>query len=226
MAFVWIFGILFLFLQSNNTNPKYRNMKVLYVRCSSIDQKTDRQRVNESEFDLVIEDKISGAIPFFERQGGKEVKHLADEGVITKLFIFSIDRAGRDLRDIMNTIHYFTTKGICIEFISQGIRTLDDEGKENAISKLIISILGTVSEMHRNQIREAQLGGIRLAKMKKVYKGRKTGSKEDTLAFLSKEKNKKALELLKKGYKGVEVVKIVGININTITKIKKLGLAS
>jgi hypothetical protein len=44
------------------------------------------------------------------------------------------------------------------------------------------------------------------------------------LEFLSKEKNKKALELLKKGYKGVEVSKIVGININTITKVKKLGL--
>ncbi len=45
------------------------------------------------------------------------------------------------------------------------------------------------------------------------------------LAFLSKEKNKKALDLLKQGYKGTEVNKIVGININTITKVKKLGLA-
>ena len=78
-------------------------------------------------------------------------------------------------------------------------------GKENSISKLMISILGTVSEMHRTQIREAQLEGVRIAKMKKVYKGRKEGSKEDTLAFLSKEKNKKALELLKKGYKAVEI---------------------
>jgi hypothetical protein len=34
-----------------------------------------------------------------------------------------------------------------------------------------------------------------------VYKGRKEGSKEDVLKFLSKEKNKKALEYLKKGYK-------------------------
>jgi hypothetical protein len=44
------------------------------------------------------------------------------------------------------------------------------------------------------------------------------------LAFLSKKKNKKALDLLKQGYKGTEVSKIVGININTITKVKKLGL--
>jgi DNA invertase Pin-like site-specific DNA recombinase len=201
-------------------------MKVLYVRCSTLDQKTDRQRVNEKDFDLVIEDKCSGAIPFFEREGGKEIKKLIDQGVITTLFAFSIDRAGRDLRDIINTIHYFSSKGICINFISQGLSTLNPEGKENAISKLMISILGTVAEMERNQIRERQLDGIRIAKMKKVYKGRKEGSKEDILSFLSKEKNKKALELLKKGYKAVEVSKIVEVHINTITKIKKLGLAA
>jgi DNA invertase Pin-like site-specific DNA recombinase len=77
----------------------------------------------------------------------------------------------------------------------------------------MISILGTVGEMERNQIRERQLDGIRIAKL-------------NALAFLSKEKNKKVLELLKKGYKGVEVSKIVGININTITKVKKLGLVT
>jgi DNA invertase Pin-like site-specific DNA recombinase len=201
-------------------------MKVLYVRVSSIDQKTDRQRVNESDFNLVIEDKVSGSIPFFEREGGKEVKHFADEGVISRLYIYSIDRAGRDLRDIINTIHYFTQKGICIEFISQGIRTMDDEGKENTISKLMISILGTVAEMNRVQIRENQASGIRLAKMKNVYRGRKEGSKEDALMFLSKPKNSKALELLKKGYKAVEVAKIVNVHLNTVTKIKKLGLIS
>jgi DNA invertase Pin-like site-specific DNA recombinase len=201
-------------------------MKILYVRCSTLDQKTDRQRVNEKDFDLVIEDKCSGAIPFFEREGGKEIKKLTEEAVLSKLYIYSIDRGGRDLRDIINTIHYFTTRKICIEFISQGISTLDINGKENTISKLMISILGTVSEMHRVQIREAQLEGVRIAKMKKVYKGRKEGSKEDILSFLSKDKNKKALELLKKGYKAVEISKILEIHINTITKIKKLGLAA
>jgi DNA invertase Pin-like site-specific DNA recombinase len=201
-------------------------MKVLYVRCSTADQKTDRQRVNENDFNLVIEDKCSGAVPFFEREGGKEIKKLTEQGIIKSLAIYSIDRAGRDLRDIINTIHYFTSKGICISFISQGLSTLSPDGKENSLSKLIISILGTVAEMERIQIRERQMEGIRIAKLKKVYKGRKEGSKEDTLAFLSKEKNKRALELLKKGYKAVEISKITDIHINTITKIKKLGLAA
>ncbi len=203
-----------------------KKIKVSYVRVSSLDQKTDRQRVNDSDFDLVIEDKCSGAIAFFEREGGKDVKKLVDEGIIQSLSVWQIDRLGRDLRDIMNTIHYFNQKGVCIYFVAQGLSTLDSEGKENAISKMIISILGIVGEMERNQIKERQLEGIRIAKLKGVYQGRKKGSKEDTLAFLSKEKNRKALEYLKKGYKGVEVSKLTGIHINTITKIKKLALAS
>jgi hypothetical protein len=39
--------------------------------------------------------------------------------------------------------------------------------------------------------------------------------------ILSKTPNKKAVELLKKGYKGTEVSKIVGIHMNTVSKIKK-----
>lgn len=200
-------------------------MKVLYCRVSTIDQKTDRQRIDEKEYQLLIEDKCSGAIPFFKREGGKEVKRLIDKDAKINLSVWSIDRLGRDLRDIINTIHYFTEKGITINFVSQGLATLDAHGKENPIAKMIISILGIVGEMERVQIKERQVEGIKIAKLKGIYKGRNLGSKEDNLSFLNKEKNKKALELLKKGYKAVEAAKIAGIHINTITKIKKLGLA-
>jgi DNA invertase Pin-like site-specific DNA recombinase len=198
-----------------------KKIKVLYVRVSTLDQKTDRQRVTEKDFDLVIEDKCSGAISFFEREGGKQIKKLVDEGILQTLSVWQIDRLGRDLRDIMNTIHYFNQKDVCINFVSQGLTTLDHEGKENPISKMIISILGIVGEMERNQIKERQLEGIRIAKLKGAYNGRRVGSKEDVLSFLSKDKNKKAVEYLKKGFNGVEVSKLTGLHLNTITKIKK-----
>ena len=51
-------------------------ISVLYVRISSLDGKTDRQRVNEKEFDKVIEDKCSGSIPMFERDDGRQLKKL------------------------------------------------------------------------------------------------------------------------------------------------------
>ena len=195
-------------------------MKVLYVRISSIDQRTDRQRVNDKEFDLIIEDKCSGSIPLFDREGGKKILHLLDKGLSLSLHVYSIDRLGRDLKDLINTIHFFKERGVCIYFISQGLRTMDDDGKENPISKMIISILGVVSEMERNQIRERQREGIELGKLRGVYKGRKRGSSEDKLKFL--EKHKKVVDLIRKGYKGSEISSITGKHPNTITKIKRV----
>ena len=136
----------------------------------------------------------------------------------------SIDHLGRDLRDIMNTIHYFTEKKIPVHSLSPRLTTLDEMGNEDATAKLLISILGILGEMERKQILERQLAGIKLAKLRGAYKGRSENSSEDTLTFLSKEKNKKALEYLKKGYKATEAAKLAGVHINTVTKIKKLGL--
>ena len=202
-------------------------MIALYCRVSTLDQKTDRQKVNEKDYGIVIEDKCSGAVPFFQREGGKEVLKLIDKDILTSLAVWTIDRLGRDLRDIINTIHFFNERKISINFISQGLTTLDKTGKENPISKMIISILGVVGEMERSQIRERQLEGIKMAKLKGgVYKGRIEGSKEDVLNFLSKKKNKEALAYLKKGYKAIEISKLTGLHINTITKIKKLGLSA
>jgi DNA invertase Pin-like site-specific DNA recombinase len=95
--------------------------------------------------------------------------------------------------------------------------SLDEEGKENTISKMIISILGIVAEMERKQIKERQREGIELAKLRGVYKGRLNGSKEDIRAFLNKPKVAKTIEYLKKGYKASEISRIVGIHVNTIT---------
>jgi DNA invertase Pin-like site-specific DNA recombinase len=177
--------------------------------------------VNEKEYGLIIEDRCSGAIPFFERQGGKEILGYAEKGLVGSLSVWQIDRLGRNLRDIINTIHFFSERNICIHFISQGLRTLEADGSENPITKMIISILGVVGEMERNQIKERQREGIKLAKARGVYKGRKSNTTEDILTFLSKEKNKKVVDYLKKGYKGTEAAKLSGVHINTVCKIKK-----
>jgi len=199
-------------------------MKILYTRVSTSDQKTDRQRINEKEYNLVIEDKCSGAIQFFERPGGKEILNYIEKGIVSSLSVWTIDRLGRNLRDIINTIHYFSERKIPIVFLNQGLRTIDENGKDNSIANLMISILATVSEMERSQIRERQLEGVKIAKARGVYKGRLQGTTEDVHTFLSKPKNRKALDYLKKGYKMNEAAKLSNVHINTMTKIRRLGI--
>lgn len=197
-------------------------ISILYVRCSTLDQRTDRQRLNEKDYDKVIEDKCSGTIPIFQRAGGKELLKLIEKGIVKSISVWQIDRCGRDLRDIINFLHFTTENKIPVHFVSQGLKTLDENGLENPIAKMIISILGVVSEMERKLILERQREGIDLAKLQGRFLGRQKGTKDDPLKFLSKPKNKKAMELIKKDYKNIEVARITGLNINTITKIKKV----
>jgi DNA invertase Pin-like site-specific DNA recombinase len=198
-------------------------MKVLYIRTSTIEQNSIRQKQNTDETCKIIEDKCSGAIPFFEREGGKKILELTKKGVVDEIIVHEIDRLGRNLLDILKTIAFFNTKKVNIEFKKQGLRTLNEDGTENDISKMVISILGVVAEMERKMIRERQLEGIAIAKANGVYKGRKKDTTEDPIRFLNKTKNKKAVDLLNKGYKNLEVAKIVSLHPNTVTRIKKLN---
>ena len=87
---------------------------------------------------------------------------------------------------------------------------------------MMMSILGTVAEMERTRIRENQREGIELAKLRGVYKGRKSGAKGDIQKWIQKPKIAKTIEYLKKGYKAKEISRIVGIHVNTITKVKRI----
>jgi len=198
-------------------------MKVLYIRTSTIEQNSIRQKQNKDETCKIIEDKCSGAIPFFEREGGKKMLELTEKGVVDEIIVHEIDRLGRNLLDILKTIAFFNTKKVNIEFKKQGLRTLNEDGTENDISKMVISILGVVAEMERKMIRERQLEGIAIAKANGVYKGRNKGTKEGALQFLEKAKNKKALKLLNEGQKQINVAKILGLHPNTVSKINKLN---
>ena len=202
-----------------------KKLNVLYVRVSSIDQNLDRQRVQESKYDKVISDKVSGKVALFEREGGKELLKLISLDLVASISFWQIDRCGRDLKGIVDFLHFTVERQIPVHFIEQGLSTLNQDGTENPVSKMCIAMMSVIAEMNRNLIRSAQKEGIELAKLKgNVFLGRKTGSREDPLKFLTKSKNKHAMELLKKNYKSVEISKITGLHINTITKVKKLML--
>jgi len=49
----------------------------------------------------------------------------------------------------LKTVNYFNERKIPIQFISQGIKTLDTNGKENPVVTKIIQTLGVVAQMER-----------------------------------------------------------------------------
>lgn len=196
-------------------------MKVHYVRVSTTNgQNTDRQKINVN-YDLILEDVCSGSIPLFERPSGKRLKNLVDKGEVTSLSVHHPDRICRNTIDFLQTIEFFKEKGINIHFISQGLQILDDNGKENPVAKMVLSMMGVVADIERSLIRERVKEGIQVAKSKGKYSGRKSGTKEDIFKFLSKPKSQKVIEYIRKGYKQTEITKITGVSPNTIIKIKR-----
>lgn len=172
------------------------NKTVKYIRVSTVEQNPDRQ------LDKLLEnfvDKCSGSIPFQERkEGGRLAKLVSNpKNDIDKIIVHSIDRLGRNTRDILDTIDYFTSLGVCVESEKEGFRTLDEKGNKNATAMMVISIMATLSEWELEMIKERRLEGIARAKSKGKYAGNGGRPKESTSDFLSKDKSQGVLKLLK-----------------------------
>jgi DNA invertase Pin-like site-specific DNA recombinase len=196
-------------------------MKVLYSRVSSQSQNEERQVQKTEGFDYVLVDKCSGLIPLWERPQGSQIKKLIDSNHLTHLEVHSIDRLGRSTLDVLSIWKELTEKGVMVVCRNPTLRNLDENGKEDKFSQLMMSILSTMSDFERSLIRERQMEGIRLRKEKGLYKGRQIGTTESSESFLSKSKNKEISKLLERGLKYSEIQKIHGCSPNLIQKVRR-----
>lgn len=197
-------------------------MKVLYTRIStSINQKVDRQIVDKDQYDYVLMDTCSGSIPLYERPKGSEIEKLISWGKLKELHVHSIDRLGRSTLDTLSTWKDLTEKGIRIICKNPSLQNIDENGKVDKFSELMISILSTLSKFERDQIRERQMEGIRIRKEKGLYRGRRINTSETPTKLLKKPRSKKILEYIDKGYTYDEISKIVPCSRTTIVKVKK-----
>lgn len=148
-------------------------MKAKYARISTANQNIERQLKNEKEFDFVYVDICSGVIPFKKRP---EALNLIRNKKIESVVVAEITRLGRNMRDILKTIEYFTEKKINIHIENLGISTMVN-GESNKTASLIINLLSSISEYERDLLQERTQQGREIAKLKGLYKGRKRGAK-------------------------------------------------
>jgi len=198
-------------------------MKIFYGRVSSVEQNTERQLQNLSGFDYVLTDKCSGVIPLFERPQGSQIRKFIDNGELNHLEIHSIDRLGRCLMSTLEVWNELTQKNIVVVCRNPNIRNIDENGKVDMFSELMMSILSTMSSFEKSLIKERQMEGIRIRQEKGLYGGRKIGSIVSPEKFLNKPKSRKIVEYLNKGnYTYNEISRIVGCSMTTISKVQKL----
>jgi DNA invertase Pin-like site-specific DNA recombinase len=194
-------------------------MKGRYVRTSSTTQSNARQLQKQHPEEKIYIDVISGAIAFKERPAAKELIEEIEAGTIDYLTCESIDRIGRSAFDIQCTIQYLNDKGVTLKVENLGIESFVKD-KPSPIFKMITDVLANVAELTRNNIREAQAQGIKIAVAEGKYKGRVKGSSASDDEVLTK-------------YKGVvkaikqhpdlslrKIASIADVSLGTVQKVK------
>ena len=146
-----------------------------YCRVSSRDQNEDRQlitmkKMNVSEKNVFV-DKQSGKD--FNRPQYKRLMHRIKAGDV--LYIKSIDRLGRNYRDIQEQWKIIT-KDKCADIVVVDMPLLDTRREKNLlgtfISDIVLTLLSFVAENERVNIHQRQAEGIAAAKARGVRFGR------------------------------------------------------
>ena len=194
-----------------------------YMRTSHYLQNVATQIDKIEEGWKIYEDSgISGRIPFNERKSALKLLNDIKDGRIKEVKVLRIDRLGRSVSDIIQTINNIHSFGVPITSISEGITTLDDKGNQTPTTGLLINVLSSLSEFFYHQNREKTLFGIELAKKQGKYKGRITESREEISKYLNKPKIKKMTEMIKQGNSIRSICRVLECSPNSVYKLKKV----
>ena len=178
-----------------------------YRRVSSEDQNFDRQDLGD--VDKLFEEKLSGKSAKDRPALNQMIDWVRDGDAI---FIHSIDRLARDLRDLQTIIQTLNDKGVSITFKTEGLTF--SASSTDAFAKLQLQMMGAFAEFERNIIRKRQAEGIAKAKAKGLYKGRPK-TVDDA----------KIRELKKAGLGATAIAKKLGIGRATVYKALKNNLS-
>ena len=146
-----------------------------YIRVSTREQNEDRQLIALREMSVpeqnIFMDKQSGK-DFNRPQYKKLVKKLKPDDL---LYIKSIDRLGRNYKEIQNQWRILT-KERGIDIVVLDMPLLDTRrGKDlmgTFLSDIVLQVLSFVAENERTNIRQRQAEGIAAAKARGVRFGR------------------------------------------------------
>ena len=112
----------------------------------------------------VFSDVTSGSRAAIERPGMKRLLDYVEPG--DTVVVWRIDRLGRSLIDVLNTVNLLRDKGVKIRSLSDGI------DPETTSGRLMLGMLATLAEYERELITERVNAGIAAAKQSGTRFGR------------------------------------------------------
>jgi len=146
---------------------------IAYYRVSTTDQSIEAQRGALAKdgvtFDMEFRDEgVSGSVLAAHRQGFGELLKFVRKG--DTLYVYAVDRLGRDALDVQGTVHALLKKGVSVHVHGLGLIAA-------GVGELIVAVLAQVATMERNRIIErTQAGRVaareHLERTGKTHKGK------------------------------------------------------
>ena len=153
-------------------------MLIGYARISTQDQTLDLQwdALKQAGCGRIYTDTASGAT--IERKGLDQA--LVQFRAGDTLVVWRLDRLGRSLPHLIETITQLEQEGIGFRSLTENIDTTTSGGK------LIFHIFGALAEFERNLIRERTMAGLAAARARGRLGGRPKLSPDNKKAELAK----------------------------------------
>ena len=163
-------------------------MQIGYGRVSTLEQNIHPQidQLKQAGCERIFRDKASGVKT--ERPGLQEALDFLREGDI--LVVWRLDRLGRSLKHLLETVSMLEDRGIGFRSLQESIDTTTSGGR------LIFHIFGALAEFERNLIRERTMAGLRAARARGRVGGRprKLDEKKTELAYQLYDEKKYAVK--------------------------------
>jgi DNA invertase Pin-like site-specific DNA recombinase len=186
-------------------------MLVGYARVSTQDQTLDLQKdaLQKIGCTQIFSDTASGSST--ERPGLNEALKFLRDGDV--LVVWRLDRLGRSLQHLIETIAHLHQHDIAFKSLTENIDTTTPGGK------LIFHLFGALAEFERDLIRERTEAGLAAARARGMQGGRP--------AVLD-EKKRKLLQTLyaDKSNRIIDIVSIMHVSKSTLYRYLKAPAAT
>ncbi len=149
-----------------------------YGRVSTADQTTENQRkeLEGMGHELLLQrwfsDTISGKVPAKERPQFSRLLERLEEGDL--LLVSKLDRLGRDMIDVLQTLKTLEERSIRVK-----VKALGDVDLTSAAGKVTVRVLAAVAEMERDLLVERTQAGLARAKAEGKQLGRPSKTSEE-----------------------------------------------
>lgn len=190
--------------RKTSTHPA-TGQRIGYVRVSSVDQ-NDARQLDGVALDKTFTDKASGKDTL--RPQLQAMLEFVREG--DHLYVHSMDRLSRSLRDLQDVVQSLTDKGVAVSFVKEGMTFT---GNDDPMATLMLQLLGAVGQFERSLIKERQREGIAIAKAEGIYKGRKPSLDAEAAASLR--------DMAAKGVPKTDIAATLGVSRATVYEYLK-----